>query len=113
GVAVAAHRAVRRTRIRAGSRPRIARAGDVALIARSAYDRVGTRARPSLARVRLRASVPVIARGCLVRVYADTTLVARIVRTRIPVITATVGGAVVQSPIAVLVDRVADLECSR
>jgi hypothetical protein len=62
GVPVAARGAVRRRRVRAGPRARIARPGDVALVARRARDG-GTCASAILTRVRPGARVAVVAGG--------------------------------------------------
>src|SRR5206468_4165120 len=62
-VGVWTDRAVRLRRVAARARALVAGAGDVARVLRDARNRIRTRARPALARIRLGAGVPVVAGG--------------------------------------------------
>src|SRR5207247_1789933 len=86
GATVAARCPVGSVRIRAGAGRRVARAGDMTLIARRTRDRVGARARPGLTPVRLSACVAVVAGHRVVAVMASRGGIARVVGAEIAVI---------------------------
>src|SRR4029078_13195949 len=91
-VGVGAHGPVIGRRVAALTGARVARAGDVALIARTAHDRVAPDAGTRRASVALRARVAVVARGG-VRLLAVGRASARAVARLREVAAARVGGA--------------------